>query len=327
MRSLVNLGARDDRVAHRREPGGGHQLRDLALREAEPHVGLLFAQPVVAVRDQVDDDDGAARLHDADHLAKGGDGTRGVVQHQRGEGGVDAAIGKRQALELAALERDVAEAEPLGLGARASQHLGREIDRDDARRDLGEVGQHAAGAGADVGDLEAAGNEGHERGEPGSAGEQLGPQRIPVFGLIEEGLALGAATGEHTLDATSELLFLRQATQLVAEGPGQQRLVRHQAVKRRRALFARRHEPGLGQRLQMARDARLRGLDDVGQLAHRQLFVEERGQQDHARFLREGLEAVEPGFEHGHGLAPFMRSCKRMHESTFRRALVRRGDG
>jgi hypothetical protein len=316
MRSLVDLGARDHGVAHVREPRGGHQLRDLGLGEAEPHVGLLFAQPVVAVRDEIDHDDGAARLDDADHLAKRGDGARGVVQYEGGEGGVDAAVGEGQALELAALERDVGEAEARGLGTRAAQHLGREIDRDDARRDLGQVRQHPAGAGTDVGDLEPPRDERHQRREAGRAREELRAQRVPVLGLIEEGLALRATTGEHALDATGELLLLGEAAQLVAEGACQERLVGDEAVERRRALLAHRDEPRLRQRLQVPRHARLRRLDDLGQLAYRQLFVEQGGQQDHASFLGEGLEAVEPGFQHERGLAPSMRSCKRMHERS-----------
>ena len=53
------------------------------------------------------------------------------------------------------------------------------------------------------------------------------------------------------------------------------------------------HQPGLGQELQMARDARLRLAEDFGQVRDRELRLAEQREQAQARILGRGLEAVE----------------------------------
>ena len=311
--AFVNFGARHDRVAHALEPRARHQLRELGRGEAEPDVGLLLAEPIVTVADEIDHDDGAARLDDPRHLAERGDRARGVVEDERGERGVDARVGEGEVLELAALEGHVREAELLRLRARALQHLGRQIDRDDARRDLREVGEHAPGAGADVGDDEPARYEREERREARAAGEELAAERVPVFGLVEERFALRAAAGEDLLDARGELSLFRDAAELFAERAVEERLVRRDAVERGGALLADGEEPRLRERLEVTGHARLRRLNDLGELSYRQLFVEERGEEDDARLLGERLESIEPAV-HSVGVSRFMRSCKRMHE-------------
>src|SRR4029079_8014998 len=89
------------------EPGFTELGHELLATEAEPYVALLFAQPLVAMRHQIDHHQRSARSQDAHHLFQGGRRVLRVMKDQGRERGVDARILDRELMQIGFDELDV----------------------------------------------------------------------------------------------------------------------------------------------------------------------------------------------------------------------------
>jgi hypothetical protein len=203
--------------------------------------------------------------------------------------GVERGIGQRQAMHVAKANLAMRGADPAQAIARDGEHLRTEIDAD-AAPDMGrEEFKHAAGSGAGI-----------EHGIELLPGQQidngaldvfLGDMQradaLPVGGVgLEIGRGLPRPRGAHLGEALAIRLRLRIALRC---GERQQRGAERSggapvggAVEDPAAFLEALQEARFAEELQMAADARLALAQDLGELAHRQLGVDEEQKQAQA---------------------------------------------
>src|SRR5438132_7635278 len=138
---------------HMLEPGTFEESRDLFIFEPEPSIAHAIAYPGLIVLAQIQHE----------HVAAGPENPRGLdrrvrrvgrmMQRLRQQRNVDAGIGKRQLLDLAAFPRDVRHAAPLGQLARPAQYFRGPIDADHALRPSRRLDRQIALTARDVGDI------------------------------------------------------------------------------------------------------------------------------------------------------------------------------
>ena len=113
-------------------------------------VGVLALQLDQVVRREIDDQYGAAGLHDAGGFAQRRGGIVGVVQHVMDGDDVEAVGIERQGVHVALADFGIVDAGAGQVGAGQRQHLAALVDADRAL-DLGRQHlQQPAGAGADI---------------------------------------------------------------------------------------------------------------------------------------------------------------------------------
>ena len=187
--------------------------------------------------------------------------------------------------------------------ARQQQHVERQIEAEPAFDFLAEQFEHAAGAGAEIEQRaeRLVGERCADRVFDRVVGDVQLADAVPFGGMRAEiGLRRGGAglahRGEPLAVARNRLVggiepLEQRARHLGAaavlgqpeEGPG--------------ALAEALDQPGLGQQLEMARDARLRLAQDVGQVGDGQFGLGQQRQHAQARLLAGGLEGGVEGVE------------------------------
>ena len=305
---------RQGRATDRVEAGRGEEAGEIFGGEAGALLAHLAAELLAVVAQQVHDDRAPPRLDDARHL---GDRERRLVdlgQGEEHERGIAGTVGDRQALEVALFEKDVvhpARSPPCRL-----QHLGRAVDADDAPDPRGEGERGGAAAAGEVGD-HPVGRQQSLEGETGEAlAVELGAQPLPLAGNAGEKVApLAGASRQTTREAQP---VVRQSRPLPGLAGGElpelaralgQLAIRH-AVEVR-CTRAPAHQPTLTrEQLQVPADARLRHLQDVGELRDRELLLLQ--EMEHAQARRVG-ERGEPRQQEvgGVGRSALHRGCIR----------------
>ena len=251
---------------------------------------------------QVEDEHAAAGAQHPRRLAQHPRRVGGVVQRLRQQHDVEAAVGERQLLDVAALPGHVADPAPLGELARPRQHCRRAVHADHlagpARRLEGQV----AFAAADVGDVERRQQvaEGPRPGGPAAAGHELAPiprvgagMRVEVLaaetadfldaGIVGAGLGGAGRSGEFRVEQLPQRV-------VAAAGPGQA-VVGVDAV----ALLV--DQAGVLEQPEVARHARLGQAEDAGELRHVEAVEAQRPQQPQPRRVAQHPETRRDRFD------------------------------
>ena len=239
----------------------------------------------------------------AESAARGlGDGARRLVeevQHLMDDDEVEAVAHDRQVHDVAEPDARIVDRGALKIGARDGKHRRREVDAERALVAAGEKLQHAAGAGADI-----------EHGAEGPLPGALKHRRLdlPLRHMQRaDGVPAAGMLGEIALGGVAVLLLQGREALAVALQPRVARIEllhdreRHGAVGvivgkpiiDPRAFRAARDEARLGEHLQMARDARLRLAENLGQLLHRALAALKQREQADARLVARGFHLVD----------------------------------
>ena len=280
-------------------PAAVEPLRHGLGREAEPAMGVLVAQELEIVRREIDHQQPPGRPQHPRRLL---DRARAVVEEVQHL--VDDDDDRRN--PAAARDRRCRPgarcngASPARSSrARAMrQHVEREIEAEPAL-DLGaEQFEHAAGAGAEIEQRaeRRAGERRADRRLDRLVGDVQLADAVPLGGMAAEiGLRGGGARGPHGgqplavardgriagIEPRDQLARELGAAAVLAEaeeGPG--------------AFAEPLDQAGLGQQLEMARDARLRLAQDVGEIGDRQLGLGEQRQDAQPRRLAGRLEGA-----------------------------------
>ena len=199
---------------------------------------------------------------------------------------------------------------------RRLQHLGRAVDADDARHPRREGERRRAAAAGEVGD-HPVGREQRLEGEAGEAlAVELGAQPLPFAGDAGEEVATFAGACRQTARQAQPVVRQRRPVAGLAGGElpelaralGQ--LAIGHAVEVRGARAAAHHPALAGEQLQVPADARLRHLQDVGELRDRELLLLQ--EMEHAQARRVG-ERGEPRQQEvgGVGGSALHRGCIR----------------
>src|SRR5262245_11647115 len=113
------------------EAGAPEEFLQFGGREPEAGVPQPFADPLLLVLEQVEDEHAAARRQDAARLGEAGRGILEAVEKLGEHRDVDRAVGQGEALDVALAPADVADAAPLRAAARAADRDGIAVDADD----------------------------------------------------------------------------------------------------------------------------------------------------------------------------------------------------
>ena len=264
-------------------------------REAEAAMGLRLAQEFEAVRREIDHEKPPAGRDEAGRLADRARGIVEVVQHLMDDDEVEGVARERRRVDVALPQLDAGEAGLLEIGAGDREHGVACIEPDGPRTPRREELQHAAGAGAEI-----------ERG----CGSGVGPSasstaastaasgawrdRIRSHSGASRAKKAWAACARCARTASSRVRSSRscwsarsRAIEHRPQDPGRRAPV-GQPEEGPGALAVALHEAGLDQKLQMARDARLRLAQDVGEVGDRQLALGQQGQDPQPRLLGGG---------------------------------------
>ena len=182
-------------------------------------------------------------------------------------------------------------------GARKRQHVGRQVDAEAALDLRPEQFEHAPGAGAEIEQRaeRPVGSAARIAASTGVVGDMQLADAVPLGGMAREiGLRRRGPGGAH---AGEPLAVARDGRVGGVEPrrPGARDqlgagAVLGEAEEGPGALAEALHQPGLGQQLEMARDARLRLAQDVGEIRDRQLGLGEQRQDAQPRLLARRLE-------------------------------------
>src|SRR5262249_52933805 len=132
------------------EPRLLHPLRDCLGREAEPAMGILFAQELKLMRAKVDDQEPALRPQHPGRLADGAAAVIKKVQHLMDDDHIKGVARHGKIEDVALPDAAIADTGVVEPAAGDGQHLAAEIDPE-TTLDLGaEQFKNAAGPGAEI---------------------------------------------------------------------------------------------------------------------------------------------------------------------------------
>ena len=188
-------------------------------------------------------------------------------------------------------------------GAGEQQHVERQVDAEPALQGRAEHFQDAAGAGAEIEQRteRPVGQRVADRALDRLVGDMELADAVPLRGVgAEIVLRRRGPRGAHRREPVAVARDHRVLrVELRDQGAGELGRAAGfgQPEERPGALAEALDQPGLDQKLEMARDARLRLPQDLGQVGHRQLGLAEQHQDAQARFLAGRLEGRVEGVE------------------------------
>ena len=256
----------------------------------------LLAQELQLVRREVDDEQPTAGGQYAGRLANGALGIAQEVQHLVHDDRVRRVIGERQVVDVGLAHLHMRQAGALQLGARIGEHGRAQVEAEAAPEARAEQLEHAPRSRAEIDEqieravAERAGDGGLHVG----LGDVQRADAVPIGGVgLEVGLrgclalvlqGFGAAQVAHdqrvaTVDA------LEDQPGKLATLPGLGEAEVHPA-----ALRGALDQPGLGQQLQVAADARLALAQDAGEVLDVQLARRQQHEHAQARGLGHRLQ-------------------------------------
>ena len=216
---------------------------------------------------------------------------------------VESVVAERQIVEVALAHAAIFQAGALQPVARDGQHVERQIEAEAALDLRAEHFQHAPGAGAEIEQRaeRLVGERGADRVFHRRVGDMQLADAVPLGGVRAEiGLRRGGARlahgGELGAVAGDGLVGRIEMRQQRAGDLGAAAVL-GQAEERPGAFAEALDQTGLGQQLEVARDARLRLAQDVGQVGDGQLGLGQQRQQAQARVLAGRFEGRVEGIE------------------------------
>ena len=257
------------------------------------------------MRREIDDHETAGRAQYARSLAKRARAVVEIMQHLMHHNCIKGVAREREVVEIALPHRAVLQACLVEIGAGELQHLRIEVDADTAGNLRTEQFENAAGSGAEI-----------EKRVDGFSRERLAHRgfhrnigNMQLAQLVPAGRMLTEITLRRLLTAGAHL---REPFAVALEDRIRRIGQRKDRIGKRRpgafgspaiecpGCFAKAlDDAGLGKQPQMARDARLRLPENVGEIGDGQFRLVEQRQQAQARILRGRLQATEQGFETG----------------------------
>ena len=246
---------------------------------------VLVAQELQRVRREIDDDQPSRRAQQPRRLADRQRRIVEIVQHLVDGDEVEAVALDRRRVDVALAHLRMGDAGLVEIGARHRQHLARHVDADAAPVERREEFQQPAGAGAEVEHrLERPlADELQQRRLDRPVGHMQRADLVPARRIGAE-IVLGRPRLPAALDRGQPLevaLDLRIARVDAADDAVHEvarRVVVGDAEEGPGPLLVAVDQPGLQQQLQVARDARLRLVEDVGQVGHGQVAARQQRQ-------------------------------------------------
>ena len=268
-------------------------------------MGVLLAQEFQLVRREVDDQQPAARAQHARRLADGARAVVEEVQHLMHDDDVEGIVGRAADRRCRPAARCNCFRPARSSRARASSSMSSDRSRPRPRSICGaEQFEHAAGAGAEIEQRaeRPVGERGADRGLDRVVGDVQLADAVPLGGVLAEiGLRGGgarlraprrAARGRARRSDRPDRAARAARARPSAPPPCSASRKKAQVPSRKRST-----SPASASSLQMARDARLRLAQDVGEVGDGQLGLGQQRQHAQARLLAGRLERRVEGIE------------------------------
>ena len=305
MRGLALMG--DDGDVDLDKAGFFEEAVERALFEAEPTVGVELVGFLEGVRLQIEDDELPVGFENAEGLLDGALRVLGVVQGLAEDGEVDAGVGEGHGLDVAEEIAEVFQTVLTGQLCAYFYHTRRVVDTPDLGGATGEQLRDHAFARAEIGDDDAGYKSEREvpDGFPGAAGAvvfaQAARDEIEIF------LGLAPAAGEDAVQVGPVVGGLGLVGDGVSGGAQEDELARVDAGAQRivgaLAVAAVDDETGLAQQRELGGNARLGHIQNLLNLGHGELLVQQQSEETQTGGVGEDFERVPGGFHRELNLA------------------------
>ncbi len=285
------------------EPGGVHPLVDRLAGEPETPVGVIDAQELLVVRREVDDDEPAVRAQHAGGLADRAGCVVEQVEDLMDDDDVERVAGQAERVEVALTHPAVPQPGTVEVGAGDGEHLERLVEAESVLDPRAEELEHPPGAGSEVEHraVRLAGQGGDDRLLDPLVGDVQAADPVPAGGVPGEVLPRRLRPlGAHRAQPLAVVGDRRVGGVEVGQRPADDASARPdvgEAEERPRPLRRAGHQAGLGEQLEVARDARLRLAQDLGEVRHGELGLGQQRQDPQPGRLPGRLQGLVEGVE------------------------------
>ena len=303
-------------------PASARNASTSRIGEAEVAVGVVLAQELVVVLDEVDDDQPAAGPQRARRLADRAGGIVEEMQHLVDDRQVIGVALDRRGVEVALPQLHVVQAALVDARAGQREHRRALVDADRAPGERRRQFEHPPGAGAKIeqGADRPGADHRHHRGLDPLLGGVQRANGVPVGGALREiggGLAPAGLAGHRQAGAVGDqqrVVGIEAGDQVARQGAAgaARRTGVGEPEERPRAFALALGEAGFDQQLEVARHPRLRLAEDGDEFADRQLRLADQREQAQPGDLARRLEPAQQAF-HPHPIPQVVQSLETRH--------------